>query len=75
MTEQDLDQLFYKSKEKQTVKTEQQENYNPHKVKHLMLNNQHTPLPRDFTHTKFLKMESDYDKLLTGLPSNHQLDK
>lgn len=30
---------------------------------------------KDFTNTKFLKMDSEYDKLLTGLPNGGYTDK
>lgn len=65
MTEQDLDQLFYRSKEKQKMKTEVTDIHRDT----LRCNR------KDFANTKFLKLENSYDKLLTGLPQNYLQDK
>lgn len=62
MTEQDLDRLFSKSKQKSKLKTQV-----------IALDDRGLILPqtgrkRDFTCIKFLQMEDDYDRMLTGLP-------
>lgn len=60
MTEQDLDQLFGKSKEKSKLKTEA----TCHERREL------TPLRRDFTTIQFLRVEDEFDRMLTGLPAS-----
>jgi hypothetical protein len=62
MTEQDLDRLFNRSKEKTMLRTEavaledSTEQLDAPKIK-------------DLTAIKFLQLEDDYDKMLTGIPS------
>lgn len=59
MTEQDLDKLFSKSKEKLKIKTQ---------AVVLPQKNQRSPLSRDYTAIKFLHLEDEYDKMLSGIP-------
>lgn len=61
MTEQDLDKLFSKSKEKEKSKL---------KTEIVVLDDrcERSPLCRDFTTIKFLQLEDEFDKMLTGLP-------
>lgn len=59
MTEQDLDKLFSKSKEKPKLKTEA---VNMDDVC------ERSPFHRDFTNIKFLQLDDEYDRMLTGLP-------
>jgi hypothetical protein len=68
MTEQDLDQLFNRSKEKQKVKTE---------IHEVVLNKDSLlhKTNRDFANTKFLRLDNDFDKLLTGIAPNYLDDK
>ena len=69
MTEEDLDRLFHKSKEKENqlkLKTEAAHNHLPAYRKG---QSPHRKSFKDFTSSvKFLKVEDDTDKLLTGLP-------
>lgn len=58
MTEQDLDRLFTRSKEKIKIKTE--------------VTQDHPPQPRDFTRINFLQLEDDTDKMLSGLRTNSE---
>ncbi len=68
MTEQDLDQLFNRSKEKQKVKTE---------IHEVVLNKDSLlhKTNRDFANTKFLRLDNDFDKLLTGIAPSYLDDK
>lgn len=68
MTEQDLDQLFYKSKEKQKIKTEIYEV--PSNKESIFCRPK-----RDFANTKFLRLDNDFDKLLTGIAHSYIEDK
>lgn len=58
MTEQDLERLFSKSKEKSKLKTEIV----------ILDDRPHSPITKDFTGIKFLQLEDEYDRMLTGLP-------
>lgn len=58
MTEQDLDRLFTRSKEKIKIKTE--------------VTQDHPPQPRDFTRINFLQLEDDTDKMLSGLRTSSE---
>jgi hypothetical protein len=62
MTEQDLDRLFNRSKEKTMLKTEAI----PLEESTAQLD---APKIRDLTAIKFLQLEDDYDKMLTGIAS------
>jgi serine/threonine protein kinase len=61
MTEQDLDRLFSKSKEKpkQKLKTE---------IVVLDETRPRSPISKDFTAIKFLQLDDEHDRMLTGLP-------
>jgi tRNA A-37 threonylcarbamoyl transferase component Bud32 len=61
MTEQDLDRLFNKSKEKVKLRTEAV-------AVDCSLSQPEAPRCRDFTAIRFLHLDDDYDKMLTGLP-------
>jgi hypothetical protein len=61
MTEQDLDRLFNRSKEKVQLRTEAV--VMEDSTEHL-----DAPKIKDFTAIKFLQLEDDYDKMLTGIP-------
>jgi hypothetical protein len=62
MTEQDLDRLFNRSKEKTMLRTE---------VVGLEDSTEQLDAPKikDLTAIKFLQLEDDYDKMLTGISS------
>jgi hypothetical protein len=61
MTEQDLDRLFRKSKEKSKLKL---------KTEIVVLDERPRPsIGKDFTRIKFLQLEDEHDRMLTGLPA------
>lgn len=64
MTELDVDKLFHKSNEKIKMKTEASR---PEKKSELL-----KPRRRDFTLIKFLQVEDEYDKFLTGFPASNK---
>lgn len=62
MTEQDVDKLFVRSKEKLKMKTEI--SHGERIDTEITQKNE-----KDFTQTKFLHIEDQYDRFLTGMPS------
>lgn len=65
MTEQDVEKLFEKSNEKVRMKTEISK---PAR----MITEASNQRLRDFTLVKFLQIEEDYDKFLTGFPLSNK---
>jgi hypothetical protein len=65
MTEQDVEKLFEKSNEKMRMRTEISK---PARTITEASNHR----PRDFTLVKFLQIEEDYDKFLTGFPLSNK---
>lgn len=65
MTEQDLDKLFHNSKEKIKIKTEATQQCRPKRIFNR----------KDYADVEFLRLSNDHDKMLTGLPQDHQENK